>query len=987
MNPGTRNGSPDGPSPGDSAPDASRDLALALLVEQISERVHRREAIDWESLYHENPQHAGQIRALFPALECLAQLDRQSDADIDRLGTDESEGSMRVIGDYQIVREIARGGMGIVYEALQRPLDRRVALKVLPFAATLDPRALARFQQESLAAAQLDHPHIVPVYGVGSDRGVHYYAMRYVDGHSLAEVIHEMERRECEPPHAVAQSPAATSIQDSGFRPARIRNPKSQIPNFHSPSTLELRAPGLSTDRAGNRKEFYRGVARLGIQAAEALDYAHGQGVLHRDIKPGNLLLDDAGNVYITDFGLARIETAAHLTQTGDLMGTLRYMSPEQATAARGLVDQRSDVYSLGATLYELLTLRPVFTADDRAVLLKQIVDDDPVSPRKLDRSFPKELETILLTCLEKDSARRYTTAQMLADDLKRLLDDRPLAAQPATWPVRIAKWSRRHRKLALVLLATLAVSTVCLAVSTVWVTHERNSARAAEHERRLQVELAENNLESAVETVRKLLSSVSQDKLLTTPGATQLRQTLLHDAALQLESLSRNQGDPGLLLQTAAAFREIGVIHNHVGEFESALEPLRRARGFLAASIAASQDRRPTAMHGAEQSTIAFALAHTYWYLQKLAEAEIAASESVSVLRTLIDEHGISKHVGGLAGALRLRGQIRSARLQFLTATQDLEEALALLRKSAGDQAGWEWAVWRLNECGLLIDIAVLRQRQDDLAGAIRLMREASEIADAVVADTDRLRRDNPEGVAAGERGPFPMPVSRQARWLSARAHGVVGRWQLTDVEDLATLRNEFQVAVTMLEPVVMEFPDIVWNRPVLLKSMAGLACTTQGDESKPLWERTIQLWRDLAGEPNGIRDSNWVAWSIIVSDQAENLQDVAREIAQHAVDAGQDPDDPNTLGIALYRVGRDADAVVNLLKDEESVDESKPPYNYAFLSMAHCRLAHHEEARQWYDKLVAWMNSHASKNAILIRFQLEAARLLGVTEPLTPH
>src|SRR5262249_38116918 len=263
-----------------------------------------------------------------------------------------AEGSMPVIGDYQLVREIARGGMGIVYEARQRSLDRRVALKVLPFAATLDPRALGRFQQESLAAAKLDHPHIVHIHNVGSDRGIHYYAMQYIEGQSLAQVIHEMASRA--EPASRGRKPLEAVADQS---PATIAGPESETRDLRSPSTLALRAPGMSTDRAGNSKEFYRGVARLGMQAPEALDYSHEHGVLHRDIKPGNLLLDDAGNIYIADFGLARIETAANLTRTGDVMGTLRYMSPEQATAARGLVDQRSDVYSLGATLYELLTL------------------------------------------------------------------------------------------------------------------------------------------------------------------------------------------------------------------------------------------------------------------------------------------------------------------------------------------------------------------------------------------------------------------------------------------------------------------------------------------------------------------------------------------------------------------------------------------------------------------------------------------------------
>ena len=205
-----------------------------------------------------------------------------------------------------------------------------MALKILPFAAALDPRSLARFRQESLAAAQLDHPHIVRVYAVGVSRGVHYYAMQYIEGPSLAQVVAQMRSQRAGP--APGQAPRASE-------------------------TAAGCAADLSTERATNPREYYRAVARLGVQVAQALDYAHSHGILHRDVKPGNLLLDERGLVWVTDFGLARIDNDVNLTLSGDVLGTLRYMSPEQSRARRGLVDQRTDIYSLGATLYEMLTL------------------------------------------------------------------------------------------------------------------------------------------------------------------------------------------------------------------------------------------------------------------------------------------------------------------------------------------------------------------------------------------------------------------------------------------------------------------------------------------------------------------------------------------------------------------------------------------------------------------------------------------------------
>jgi serine/threonine protein kinase len=236
------------------------------------------------------------------------------------------------IGDFALIREIGRGGMGVVYEAIQLSLGRRVALKVLPFAATLDARQLQRFENEARAAAQLHHTNIVPVFAVGCERGVHYYAMQLIEGRTLAEVIDHLQD---------APAPAVT------------------------PSVTTVAGAAAMTEQSIQSKTFFRLVAKLGVQAAEALEYAHQMGVVHRDVKPGNLLLDGRGTLWVTDFGLARIQSCPLLTAPGDLVGTLRYMSPEQA-AGKPVIDPRSDVYSLGATLYELLTLEAAFPATDR---------------------------------------------------------------------------------------------------------------------------------------------------------------------------------------------------------------------------------------------------------------------------------------------------------------------------------------------------------------------------------------------------------------------------------------------------------------------------------------------------------------------------------------------------------------------------------------------------------------------------------------------
>src|SRR5262249_51307898 len=327
------------------------------------------------------------------------------------------------LGDFRIVRELGHGGMGIVYEAEQMSLGRRVALKVLPFAATLDSRHLQRFKNEALAAATLDHPHIVDVYGVGADRGVHYYAMRLIDGQTLAEVITQL-RQMLETGSGPVDSVSAVF---SGATVAKATPPADGTQDY-SPGpavTGETSGPmpgAVATKRSDFKPEYYCSVAELGRCVAEALDHAHQHGVIHRDIKPSNLMLDARGKAWVTDFGLAHIEASSSLTLTGDLVGTVRYMSPEQALAKRVPLDHRTDLYSLGVTLYELLTLAPAFSGNDRQELLRQIAFEEPKAPRKLNRSIPADLETIVLKAMGKNPNERYTTASELAEDLQRFL-------------------------------------------------------------------------------------------------------------------------------------------------------------------------------------------------------------------------------------------------------------------------------------------------------------------------------------------------------------------------------------------------------------------------------------------------------------------------------------------------------------------------------------------------------------------------------------
>ncbi len=374
-----------------------------------------------------------------------------------------------MLGDFRMIRQVGRGGMGVVYEAEQVSLHRRVALKVLPFASALDPLQLRRFQTEALAAAQLHHTNIVPVFSVGCERGVHYYAMQYIEGQTLAALVRDLRRlagSEPSPGEAftavaslaeevasgrLAPAPAgmphdATPLgggADRPLLPAGEKVPEGRMrggaPAGEKVPEGRMRGGGPSLSPNTTRtRGYFRTVANLGLQAAEALEHAHSLGIVHRDIKPANLLVDARGNVWITDFGLARMQSDTGLTTTGDIIGTLRYMSPEQAMAKRAIIDHRSDIYSLGVTLYELLALRPAFDGEGREALLRQVTLDDPRPPRRFNPSVPIDLETIVLKVMAKEPAERYATARELADDLRRFLDVKPIKARrPSPWDRR----------------------------------------------------------------------------------------------------------------------------------------------------------------------------------------------------------------------------------------------------------------------------------------------------------------------------------------------------------------------------------------------------------------------------------------------------------------------------------------------------------------------------------------------------------------------
>ncbi|MCA9263841.1 MAG: protein kinase [Planctomycetales bacterium] len=447
--------------------------SLDALLEEYVNRLRRGERPAIDEFIVRAPEHADEIHDLFPALRIMEQVGPGTDGiDLGATGLDSTVVTPMSVGDYRIIREVGRGGMGIVYEAEQVSLGRHVALKVLPDRIASNTKNLLRFRREARSAGRLHHTNIVPVFDIGCDAGVHYYAMQFIQGNSLDAVISELARRRRD----VTAAEETSQIPDLGrqlsgqiARDLVTRAPANEgveginsagrvlLPGDDAQSTADQGQRAASAHFLRSTPPYFHNVARIGMQVADALAYAHAHRILHRDVKPSNLLLDVYGNVWVTDFGLAKDEDDS-LTRTGDVVGTLKYIAPERFRAP---ADARSDIYSLGLTLYELVTLRSChLDADGRTRVLPDSRNLE--APRKVDSLVPKDLETIILKAVAHEPQLRYDSAESMADDLRRFLSDRPILARRMTPFEHGWLWCRRNPFLT----TAIATATVLLIIS-----------------------------------------------------------------------------------------------------------------------------------------------------------------------------------------------------------------------------------------------------------------------------------------------------------------------------------------------------------------------------------------------------------------------------------------------------------------------------------------------------------------------------------------
>jgi len=616
------------PEPADgSLPPTSQ---IVRILTEFLEELEAGASLDSEKLAAQCPEVAAPLKGCLASLKFLhdavseqGRLNLPGKADLSE-GKDGLSDGARLsevgrFGDFRLVREVGRGGMGVVYEAEQISLGRRVALKILPFAATLNARQLQRFKNEAQAAACLHHTNIVPVFGIGCEHGVHYYSMQYIDGQTLAAVIAELQKD--------PRPKEFTSTLDEGQQPTQFSTVDPR------PSVLGPRSSMLDP-----RSSFFKMVACLGIQAAEALDHAHQLGVVHRDIKPANLLLEIVPGVdtlrgeprafttgvrlWITDFGLARLTSSCggddgNLTLTGDLVGTIRYMSPEQTQGRPLGVDHRTDIYSLGVTLYELLTLRPAFSSSDRHELLHQILSEEPTRPRRSNPAIPPELETIVLKAMAKGPAERYATGRELAADLERFLKDEPIRARRPTPLQRARKWARRHKPIVWSAIVALLATLAGLAGSAGWVMRDRAA-------RQTQIE---NAVEIAVQDARQFQMEGKWPEAQTSasrasdllkdgqwPGLAERVHALLADCRLvtRLEEIRLLQADVDAkknrfaldraLPEYRKAFKEYGLDFSTMSTMEAAALLQARAPAVHATLVVALEDWLDLARKGKDR-------------------------------------------------------------------------------------------------------------------------------------------------------------------------------------------------------------------------------------------------------------------------------------------------------------------------------------------------------------------------------------------------
>ena len=574
------------------APTTADHFDLDKLGEQFSKAIREGKYPNIDAYTNLHPEKADEIRELLESISLIETFKQSRIAVSDPTAR---QPAFTELDDYKIIREIGRGGMGIVFEAIHEPLGRKVAIKVLANNLLGESKHLIRFRREARAAAKLRHTNIVPVFGVGTSGEHHYYVMDYIDGMSLHQWLTCVDQD---------RAHAAPTVDAHTFTDADSED--------FEETGGDLQQSGVEQVLVKDTSTYQRWVAKLGISASDALNYAHSKGVLHRDIKPANLLLDQQNNLWIADFGLAKLAEQNAVTATGDIVGTPQYMPPE---SFEGDYDIRSEVYALGLTLYELLTLRPAIEGNGTADIIRKATRGVTVRPRKLNPKIAPDFETILLKALSHDPEDRYTNAGELRDDLTCFLADLPIAARKTNPIARMMRWSRREPKVAALTIATFALLVALAGVSAAgfWQTKaalrraqasEQDSIKSlvletkARNDADRQRQLAQDNLQVAVTALNEVMENISRRGIeagaeflgevtdTTSPNVSAEDAELLNSLLGFFDELGKNNSKD-LLAESAIAAKYAGDISMRFGDLQRAEaafnESLKRTRELAA--------------------------------------------------------------------------------------------------------------------------------------------------------------------------------------------------------------------------------------------------------------------------------------------------------------------------------------------------------------------------------------------------------------------